>query len=350
MFLQFLYLLVVFIYLSLLIIVLLEGKKDPVYQSFKVFSFGMFLWVATLYIYLYFDLGSWLTFVGRINFAASFPMVAGITAFTYFFPQKAFKVSPWLEKGSFIFTLTLALLTLFTPLVCVQEVMTAEGPVPQEGILYPLFSYSVLLWAISGLFIGIKKTFILKGLDKTKFNHAFWLAIPSCIIGTIVFTILHAFNSFILREYIISLTIPMGLAFFYSIHHHRFFQFSYLLLRTLRSLTLLIITLFIGVFSFELLALLPLSKNIHFLGSYTIGIGTFLILQKFFPQLSTPSFREFKISIQNLKYKIPTCEKYNQLKHFFEKTLILKNNIKSVEIYSIRSKKTKNKIPTFDRK
>ncbi len=351
MFLFFLYAIPALFYLILSFTSFLENPKSSIHRSFSVFSFGLFTWIVTLYLYFFVDVGDWFTFLGRVNYSSGVLVSAGLAAFFYFFPQKKIKLPLWGEKILFLYCLILFLIILFTPLVAVEEFKTESGEGDTiEGPLYQLYSISVAAGGIIAFFWGLRKIFVLSGIEKKKFQYAFWGSVPICFLCYIfLLFILHTFDLHLLRPFSILLIVPMGMAFYYAIHHYRFFQFSYLFLKILRFFVICSLIIVGGGLFFEIISIFgsKIHEAIQLFFSYLVGMLLFVWLEKIFPEFTTYQFREFRNSIQELQSKIYFCNNYRALRQHLEEVFIIKNNISHVGVYSVQPQKVDIHIPIY---
>jgi len=86
-------------YLFLAVFTFSENPKSPINRSFSLFSFGVFLWAVTIFLYFFVDVGNWINFVGRLNYSASIIASFGLASFFYFFPKKEFHFYPFNSFG-----------------------------------------------------------------------------------------------------------------------------------------------------------------------------------------------------------------------------------------------------------
>ena len=201
------------IYLALLVAILLE-ESSAAKRSFALFVFGIFLWVVTLYVYFFVDVGEALTFWGRLNYGAGILIAFGLFSFFYYFPKKDIKLPKLLEKVIFAFPVTFFCIVLFTPFINAQESMTLEGPRMTKGIWYEIYTVISMSYLLMGFFIGIIKIFSLTGLNKMKFMYSFWGAIPTCFLGFLQVAIFNLLEINISQEYPAIVILPMAFIFF----------------------------------------------------------------------------------------------------------------------------------------
>ncbi len=326
MFLFFLYCFAAFIYFVLFVSVSFEDPKSPIHQAFSTFLFGIFLWTTTLYVYFFVDTGDWLTFWGRINYSSGIFVSLGLVLFFYYFPKKEPSFKKWIENTFIFYYVLLFFLTLFTPFVAAEEIMTLDGPEAVHGSLYQLYSVSITLGLVAIFLLGIRKSIKLQGINKKKFTYAFWVAIPSCIFGYFIILFLHMFGIKLLQQAAFLIIIPMALCFYYAIHHHRFFQFSYVFLKILRFSIIFSLVIVGGGLFFEIISLIgtEIDQNIQLFLSYTVGMLSFWGLEKTFPEFTTYRFREFRKSLQVLRSKIYFCNTYRTLKKHLEEAFVLR--------------------------
>ena len=139
------------------------------------------------------------------------------------------------------------MITLLTPLIDANEVMTENGPQMTIGTFYPLILVFILTCLFFAFIFGFKKFSILKGIDKTKFNHAFWVFVPTTIFLTFSNVVLPMLDIFILQDYSFVIMVPVALSSFYSIIKYRFLNIKLTITNTVKKVFAFVLAFFVSV-------------------------------------------------------------------------------------------------------
>jgi len=184
------YLLVILLMLFLGITVYFK-KKSKQANAFAVGLFSSTLWILTVFLFFYSDNPSFVLWTGRASFAVALFTLLLLFRFIILFPKEIKKISnsfflKILELTTIIFTL----ITLFTPLVIKDEVIT--GVMQREtvyGFLYPLWVFYFAILSLFSILIPISQYKKLEGgVEKKQILYVF--------LG-ICFAVIFSFVSFI---------------------------------------------------------------------------------------------------------------------------------------------------------
>lgn len=115
--------------------------------------------------------GTHLNAWGRFTFASACLIPASFLGFIHLYPTTSVWSSPKLRRWPAYLGIALAILSLFTPFMVYDNVMTPAGLERKTGPLYPLFSlYFILAWTVAfGLFIS--KWRAARGLARAQLQH-----------------------------------------------------------------------------------------------------------------------------------------------------------------------------------
>lgn len=238
--------------LSLGLLVFFQNPKHSINRLFSVFSLSILGWQISLYFFYIVSDADLVLWLGRLNFVFAQFIAISLFYFCSFFPTGQSFVNNKLLKLSIFVTIILSIITLFTPLIVLDEIIT--GPASRDtivGVLYFLFAIQFLLLTFGGIFILIKKYFSLKGFyrQQTLFLiSGFIIGISFGTLTNIIFPTL--FQYFGLQNF--GLLAPLVFVSFasYAIIKHRLLDIRLLVARTI-SYTLLV-TVIGGIFSFTL--------------------------------------------------------------------------------------------------
>ena len=329
--------------LALLGVTIWKNHKSPIHQSYFSLLLGYFLWIGTLYLYLYVDLGSHLLFWGRMNYATGVFIPVGLTLFFYYFPRKTIHLPAWATGGYLMYSAFLFYICLFTDWIDKDEVYTEFGPWVTLGEHYYLYSWHIVSSLAFAGFFGIQKLVSLRGLEKAQMLYAFFIFIPTAGVTYTLATILPIFEMYGQFDYMFITAIPIAAASFYAIHRYRFFNFSFLFLNVFRHL---ILTTASGVTGFLVHTFFfPESVTINVIASILAGIYAFAKLTKVFPEFVSSGFREFRNTLSELRSKLYHCQRYNQLKKLLDDTFVLRLQTANARVFIIRGKNEKANIP-----
>lgn len=326
------------LYVVLIFFVLARSVRSSAHWAYAIIVFGLLGWTLTLYLYLFVSLDdSFLILVGRANYAFGSIVPVGLAAFFFFFPSR----TPWIPRVflSFyaIFSLFIFFLSLFTPYVDEFEIMTSEGPYPILGSLYWLYGIHMFGSAIFAIALGAVKVFFLHGLDRTRFQYAYYVFVPMIILGFLLGGFLPIFGIVEQFRYMFLSTLPIALSTFYAIWYYRFFQLSYIALKILRF-SFFIIAFLVIVLSVHVL-IIPPSVDYHPYGvafGSLLGLFFVLFLERLFPEFATSEHRLFREKIADARSKIYSCKSSVALQKVLENSFVLGMNYAQAKVYFVR--------------
>jgi signal transduction histidine kinase len=344
------YLFALLLYFTLLVFTVVNLRK-AIHQSYFIFVFGLFLWTSTLYLYLYIDLGDWLLFLGRLNYASGVFVAGGLAYFFYVFPKKDIFFPRWGEISYLVFSLFVFAVTLFTDWVDKEEYMTPQGPDMILGDHYSIYAFYILSSVFIASVFGFRKSFILTGLEKIKFHYSFFIFVPTCALAYFLSIILPIFGVTSQFNYMFLSTIPIALSSFYAIHQYRFFHFSFFTLWVLRTF-ILVTTFLFSLFVTYLLCLVFLPSTNELLNltiSAILALIAFHYAAKFFPHLTTNSVRELQNAMKNIS-SCTSYKSYTNLQSLLDSVFVLQLNISKAQVYTVRKQKTPiSYIPCYEK-
>ncbi|MCT4592509.1 MAG: ATP-binding protein [Candidatus Gracilibacteria bacterium] len=236
-------------YLILIITLAIKRRVNSVSIAYFIFIFSLFIWTATLYIYFFVDTGNMLLFFGRLNYAAGFPLFFSLAAFFYVFPKKYFSFPKNTEYALVVLTGLLFFLTIFTPIIDADEIMTDSGPQVKFGPLYPIFMIYIIISLMLAIFFGFQKLDKLSGIGKKKFIYSFSVFIPTSVFLIIFNGILPSMGKYFFQNYSFVIMAPVAFASFYAILKYRFLDMKV----SLFKLSKIILSFFCAFLSYYLI-------------------------------------------------------------------------------------------------
>ena len=329
---------------------LIRDFRDKNYLYFSILLAGITVWTFTLYLYLFVDVGTSLLFIGRLNYAAGVLIAFGIVSFFYSFPRKIFRFNSIVEKVFVAYTIFLFFISLFTPMIDAQEVMTEHGPEVVLGEQYYLYSIYLGISILLPVFFGFKKIVKLSGLENLRFRYSFLTFVPAYSLGYIIATILPIFGIMWHFQYMFLVFVP-GIVFtFYSLTRYRFFNISQRLLNGLRSFILIsiLVVVSLGTFYLTKVALPQVPQELLLITAVLVSSGVLVIAKQFFPEFTTKEFQEFKNSLQDLRLQMYNAKTYKELLKMLEDTFVLQLHVAAVRLYVIREEEEDVGIPVYE--
>lgn len=199
----FIYFISIVFNLVLGVLVFLKDRKKKTNQSFFVAIIFAIGWLISLFLFYTVESPDWVLWLGRINFAVVLPMLYFLLKFAAIFPQELIFVSRKTRLGlaSWIFFFTV--LTLFTPLIDKEEIIT--GPGQRETVYGPLYFLYILHYIVAALVITGLLFYKLKKIkDETEKNQTRYLLIGlslALVFGFITQILLPLFRLFEASHY-----------------------------------------------------------------------------------------------------------------------------------------------------
>jgi len=344
-----LYFAAIVLYTLLLIFIIKSDSLSTSWQAFAWYLVGVLIWTLTLFIYLFIDVGPYLTLIGRINLACGMPASIGLAAFFYQFPVKIRQIPPLFEKIAIGIAILFFVITVVTPLIDAQEIMSPNGPELVTGPLYGIYAIYMLLNIIAALYMGAEKIPRLHSLNKIKLYYAYLSFIPALSLIVFLNVIPVIWDQVLWWQYSFLYLVPIAIASFYAIHQYRFLQVSDTILKIIRYILLLlafVATIIIVHFSF--LRFLPIdSIVIYSLIESLIALFITYSLSKYLPEFIGEDLRYFKESLNKLSYELYSCRSYADLQKIIEDIFLVQLNLTSAKIYFVSPRRIKSDIPTY---
>lgn len=347
--LEFFYAVTAILYVVLLAAIFRKDRSSEITWSFVLFLSGLLLWHVTLYLYLFRYFGDTsLLFIGRLNYATGSVFTAGLLAFFYYFPQRTFQLSKILKWIFLLLPILTFCLTLFTPLVDANEVMTPAGPAVTLGKWYWFYLTQVCGFPLLTIFLGIRKSFALQGIDRARFRYVFIIFVPTILAFFFSNLVLPIFGFIEQFQYSFLFIVPIALACFYAMHRYRFFNFSNASLNFFRNfliITASVLAVILGYQFFEIF--LKLNYIFANILSFIFAIALFTYLQSNFPELVTADFREFRDVLLRLRTALPASPTYKDMQSLLEQAFQIELNIPTVQVFAIRTAPENIELPIY---
>lgn len=339
------------IMLTIGILVFVKDHRSGMNISFFLFSLSMLAWMVFLYFSALFipgDLPNALLFI-RLTFAASVFIPFSLSLFFYHFPRKIFEIPRWVMVFFSLFTVALAFISAFTPLI--EESIYMEGifPIDVFGPLYAVYLIHVLFHLGFSIFCAVRKLFVSKDIEKKKIHYVSLGFFTFIFLAAMTNVILPIFGIFILQREAVAFSLILFFAVLHAIYQYRFFNFTFLTLSFLRYLIIFIIFLTAaGSIILPLRAFFPGMglAVIHFAG-ITAGFLVLMVAEKYFPNLYSSSFRRFRKAIAEFSLNIFDCKTFKELQDFVALTFEEKLNVKNARIIVLESSDLRDGIPMY---
>jgi len=266
------YISVILLSFSLSPFIFLKRKtKDAEYFSLAIFFAG--IWVTLVFLFFYLSDQEIVLWLGRATFAMYLMILLSLCDFVAFFPSPIKTYNKSINLVIKITTIIVAFITIFTPLVIKEEIITGAaqrdtiyGPLYWLWIAFFAFLFGVILFFT---YKQYKKT--EKGVEKKQIFYA--------LIGT-SFAILVGFFLVVIAgllgfQSIERIGVPIGLVIFfsftsYSVLKHRFMDIN---VATGRVATYLLTFLTIGFFGYMVSTL---SSNFNISQNYQVIFSALL--------------------------------------------------------------------------
>jgi signal transduction histidine kinase len=241
---------------------LVQNKKKGLNQVFALLSFSIGIWIVGAFLSDLPQLKHLSLFFNRFLLAAVLAVMAGIVYLAFSFPTQT-KMPKWFHFLIITPSITIAILTIFTPLTIESIKFLDWGTDPVYGFVFDIFGiYSSLLLiiAIIKFYISYRKT---KGLNKLQMKYLFfglfWFMIVNIIVHLILREIMGTVKYYRFGNY--SAVLFVG-ALAMAIFKHRLLDIRLVIARTIAYLVLILLLGFTYVFSFV------------WLGRYLFGISS----------------------------------------------------------------------------
>ena len=358
------YLLSAFLSLVLGIFSLRQNPDSPANRSFFLFTISQFFWIIGLYFGYYFALRpepeSVISTISiRLAFGFGILMDSILSIFFYYFPRTTFNIPKSIRRiyiFSIIFFVSISVFTLWVH----KTQIYVNGHYDHDifGPLYAYYAIFSLLYLLIPAFITIKKITELSGIEKNKMLVSAIGCWTFVFVAAMTNVVLPMFNVWKIGsldiKWLIKISPLFSLFFiiptFYSIHKHRFFNFSNISLNFLRKTILYSFSLSLAYAWFHFSSSLYPNANIDVLGlgSVFVGMLSFGLLGKGFPEFITGSLREFRNAIAEFRSAIYACDTYVKLHNMIERLFLIRLNFVNAKIFVIRDTGNKlDRIPVY---
>ncbi len=333
------------------VFVFLKDTKSAVNRSFFFFTFAIISWMFFMfsgYSRVPDDLPGALLFF-RFAYGFSVLALSSLVLFFYYFPHKASFFSEKIVKLNLVISLILCLIGSFTDLIEAGVYMENSVQMDRFGVLYGPYLIFCLLQIFLTFYLAFKNLFILQGVERKKLIYVSFGFFIFALLATITNAILPFFGIFILQNESVTFSLFFFVSVFYSIYKQRFFHFSYLSLHFIRKL-ILFFSLFFLVWAIRAIYQyfdLPANKIISYSFFTIVLFFSYPFLEKVFPDLYSPKFREFKRTISETKTHILDCKSFQELLELLKYTFVQKLSLRKVELYFISENKVSEEIPIY---
>lgn len=191
---KFLYALITLLNLSFIPFILYKNFKNKVNRIFSYFIIFIVLYIITVFFYYEPIFSNYIVIIGKINFSAWIFAMYFLFLFSHYFPKEIGK--SWYIKILFIESITLALLTLGTKLIVVNEIAIGNDRETIFGPLFFIYIAHFIFYVIASIYTLGKKYFKLKGIAAMQIKYLLTGTIITLIIGTVTNLILPLFGDY----------------------------------------------------------------------------------------------------------------------------------------------------------
>lgn len=281
------YIFIALINLGLAILVYIKNPKSNSNVSLSLFSFSLFLWVSSLFVYHTVENNNALTWVGRFNFATtSLFSLFGFLFITYF-PYKL-NVNKKIIKSVVVLSTIIIIITTFTPYVAREETLNNDMRSTDFGVLYPLWAAHFVTLVIATICIALSKYKKSTGLNKLQLLYFFLSVITATATGSITNILLPAvFNEFEYQKYGVIATLFVNIPLTYAIVKYKLLNIKFVVGEAIYSIVLVAIPItmyYTGVYLDENLFGGAYTPQAIFLGSTVlvpIFVGIYLLIDRY---------------------------------------------------------------------
>lgn len=248
-----------------------NNVKSKINKTFFIFTLTLVAWIFSLFLFYIIESPGWVQWMGRLNFATVPFMLYYLLKFSFIFPREFFSVPRGLKIGLTVWFFSFAAITLLTPLVGKEEIIT--GVAERETIYGSLY----LLYVAQFIIVSVLATsIIIYKLRKTKEKmekyqlgyvaSGLGLALGVGMVTNIIFPLFGIFQA---QHYGSLATLIFTGFFAYAIVKH--FLFDLKVIATEIFALVMVSFLFVNLFSYQTPAQLVLNIVI-FLGAIIFGI------------------------------------------------------------------------------
>ncbi|XOB40864.1 MAG: ATP-binding protein [Candidatus Nealsonbacteria bacterium] len=225
------YLISIFCNFLLASFVLLKSRREKVNKTFFLSVISANAWLISLFLYYSFENPEWVLWLGRINFAMVLPILYYLLKFAVVFPTESIFKFNKITKYLIPLFLILFILTIFTPLVAKEEIITGLGQ--RETIYGQLYGFYIINYFLVSFFVGLILFLKLKKYEKTteklQIRYVLVGLIISLIFGFITNIILPYLGFFNMANYGPLATIIFSIFVTVAIAKHHLFEIKVVL-------------------------------------------------------------------------------------------------------------------------
>jgi signal transduction histidine kinase len=237
------YLITAFINAVLGAFVFFRNPHQKVHQAFAAFILGVVLWIISLFLFYAVTDEAFVLAIGRFNFAAAIILVYFLFVFTYTFPTVLIRLSPLLLRLLTVETITLSLITVYTPLVDEAEIINGASRTTVYGPLYAVFLLHFLSLTIASCALLYLKFKRATGVERAQIRLLILGISVSFLLASITNIFIPLFTGYTDIQNIGPLaTIALVSCIAYAIVKHRFLDIHLIVARTI-SYALLVSTI-----------------------------------------------------------------------------------------------------------
>ena len=336
------------------IILLFKNSTSPINRSLAGFCISQFLWIVSLYMG-YYCIDPYIPeksiFFIRLAYGFGWLMYLFLPIFFYNFPQKTFSIHRITHIAISISATAIFFVTSFSNLVHLHQHVEDGIYVSDDfGPLYMPYTYSLIAIILVALLFVIQKIVTSTGIAKKQIlltSSGFLLVIASLMTNVV----LPLFNIFIFQLESITFSLFFLIPTFYAIQKYHSFNIHRRSLNTVRQFIIWALVLIMAIGSHKLLTTNNFFPTINVPIFITIGsIIFYSLLQKIFPEITTPSFRLFRNNLKEFQVKIYECNQYEDLSKLLEEYFHIRLHINYPKILIIRDSKKSQKsfsLPTY---
>jgi len=211
--------------------VFLRGRREKVNKAFFLSVISANAWLVSLFLYYSLENPEWVLWLGKINFAMVVPFLYYLLKFTVVFPTESLFEFKKVSKYLLPVFLILFILTIFTPLVARQEIITGVGQRETiYGQLYPLYIINYFLISFSvGVVLFLKLRKYKKPIEKLQIKYVLVGLIVSLLFGFTTNIIFPYFGFFNIANYGPLTTIIFSIFVTIAIARHHLFEIKVVL-------------------------------------------------------------------------------------------------------------------------
>lgn len=330
------------------LVVFTKNPREAANRAFFFFTVSTIVWIIALYSsYSLLENLDLALSLFRLTYGASVLVLFSLTLFFYYFPRKTVRFPWWGMALLYGTAIGLSAICIFTPLIEESIYLEGEFQVDVFGPLYSLYLYFMLFHMVFAFILVVEKFFRVKGIEKKQVLYAgtgFFLFIVSALMTNVV---LPVWDIFMFQAESPIFTLFFCFLVFFAIYKQRFFKFSYVTLSILRYLIAFSIFLSITFGTYYTLLLFFPTLRMEIVHTISISVG-FLVnigIERYFPNLYSFSFSQFKKTIASFNLHIFDYKTFAELIDFVSFTFYEKLNIKDPRIFILENDDLRDGIP-----